>query len=114
VISEDIYVSGCFENCTLNNNEFPDAHIDDFSPVSKLVLRNCSMGDSSYDDYRLENSIEFQDADGNAIAVGSIFGEGSLTNILVIVSLIASAVSIFLTVYYNKKKTVPAAAEDEE
>ena len=51
--------------------------------------------------------------------VGSIFGEGSLTNILVIISLIASGVSIFLTVYYNKKKTAPVAvnnveAEDEE
>ena len=51
--------------------------------------------------------------------VASIFGEGSLTNILVIISLIASGVSIFLTVYYNKKKTAPVAvnnveAEDEE
>ena len=43
-------------------------------------------------------------------ATGSIFGEGSLTNILVIISLIASGVSIFLTVYYNKKKAAPVSA----
>ena len=53
-------------------------------------------------------------------AVGSIFGEGSLTMILALLALIASGVSIFLTVYYNKKKVVPVAAnnvteaEDEE
>jgi hypothetical protein len=69
------------------------------------------MGDSTYDDYRLENSIEFQDADGTAIAVGSIFSEGSLvviTAFVALLALIASGVSIFLVVYYNKGKAVPA------
>ena len=36
--------------------------------------------------------------------VGSIFGEGSLTMIVALLALIASGVSIFLVVYYNKKK----------
>jgi hypothetical protein len=45
-----------------------------------------------------------------------MFGEGSLTNILVIVSLITSGVALFLVVYYNKKKTVSvtSAEPDEE
>ena len=53
-------------------------------------------------------------------AVGSIFGEGSLSMIVALLALIASGVSIFLTVYYNKKKAAPVAAnnvteaEDEE
>ena len=42
----------------------------------------------------------------------SIFGEGSLTNILLIISLVASGISIFLTVYYNKKKAAPVAANN--
>ena len=33
-----------------------------------------------------------------------------ITMIVAFLALIASAVSIFLTVYYNKKKTVPVAA----
>ena len=47
-----------------------------------------------------------------ASAVGSIFGEGSLTMIVSLLALIASGVSIFLTVYYNKKKAVPVAANN--
>ena len=43
---------------------------------------------------------------------GSIFGDGSLTMIVALLALIASAVSIFLTVYYNKKKAVPVAANN--
>ena len=46
--------------------------------------------------------------------VASIFGEGSLTTILVIISLIASGVAIFLTVYYNKKKAAPVAVDAKE
>lgn len=41
---------------------------------------------------------------------GSIFGEGSLTMIVAILTLVVSCISLFLTVYYNKKKAVPAAA----
>ena len=47
----------------------------------------------------------------------SIFGEGSLTMIVAILTLVVSCISLFLTVYFNKKKAVPAAAnntEDEE
>jgi hypothetical protein len=74
------------------------------------------MGDSSYDDYRLEKSIKFQDADGNAIAVGSIFGEGSLTMIVALLGLITAIASIFVNVAMNKKKNSPAtvAEKDEE
>ena len=43
---------------------------------------------------------------------GSIFGEGSISMIVALLALISSAVSIFLTVYYNKKKVVPVAANN--
>ena len=66
-----------------------------------LAMNDCAIGDTNFEDK------------GKVEGVGSLFGEGSLTNILVIISLIASGVSIFLTVYYNKKKTVPATATEQ-
>jgi hypothetical protein len=44
----------------------------------------------------------------------SIFGDGSLTTILLILTLVSSCVSIFLTVHYNKKKQAPAAGKQTE
>lgn len=41
---------------------------------------------------------------------GSIFGEGSLTMIVAILTLVVSCISLSLTVYYNKEKAVLAAA----
>ena len=91
--------------CTLGNN----------SPVKKLkniivdtkgtlIMNNCELGDTTFED---KSMVTFSDK-----AVGSIFGEGSLTMIVALLALIASGVSIFLTVYYNKKKAVPAAANN--
>ena len=40
----------------------------------------------------------------------SIFGEGSLTMIVAILTLVVSCISLFLTVYYNKEKAVLVAA----
>ena len=47
-------------------------------------------------------------------AAGSVFGEGSLSMIVAILALASSAFSIFLTVYYNKKKAAPVAADTKE
>ena len=85
--------------CTLNKN----ASIDNASDIQvetkgTLAMNNCKIGDTNFEDK------------GKVEGVGSLFGEGSLTNILVIISLVASGVSIFLTVYYNKKKAAPVAA----
>ena len=79
----------------------------------ELAFNNCELGNSTF------GHRDRATFDGKA-GVGSIFGEGSLTMILARLALIASGVSIFLTVYYNKKKAVPVAAnnvteaEDEE
>ena len=45
---------------------------------------------------------------------GSIFGEGSLSTIIALLALIASGVSICMTVAQNKKKSAPATTEAEE
>ena len=122
-----------FSKCTFNNNLmakpelFYEFNGGAYNPVSfyisdcSLTMYECDMGNSTYNE--LEN-IKFVDCEnapnGSARRFGSIFGEGSLTMIVALLALIASGVSIFLTVYYNKKKAVPVAAnnvteaEDEE
>ena len=100
--------------CVLGNNTSDKEGISDIrvSEKGSLVMNDCTIGDTTFND---KGKIDF----GNGAHAGSIFGEGSITNILVIISLVASGVSIFLTVYYNKKKSAPVAAnntksEDEE
>ena len=104
-----------FTNCTINNNTNTDA---DYSirggEYSIVTFTDCDLGDSTY---RSKETIKFIDtgADDGA-STGSIFGDGSLAVILSLIAIISSAVSICLTVVYNKKKTVPVAAsvtEDE-
>ena len=90
--------------CTLANNEDIGDDVDILVMTKgTMTMNNCTFGnDTTFAD---KSMVAFSDK-----AVGSIFGEGSLTNILVIISLIASGVSIFLTIYYNKKKAAPVAA----
>ena len=91
-------------DCVLGNNEPVKEEVDVIvDTAGTLVFTNCELGDTTFEDKSM------------IAGVGSIFGEGSLTNILVIVSLVASGVSIFL-IADLKKKLVPATAKtnDEE
>lgn len=93
--------------CTLDKNTSVEYN-EDIRVAAKdtLVMNNCTLGDTSFKD---KSMVTF-----TGTAVGSIFGEGSLTMILVIVSLVASAVSICLTIALYKKKAVPVAANGAE
>ena len=105
-----------FTNCEFNNNpgkQWPSYYSFNFSSRnSKVKFVNCSFGNSTFNN---RSWATFDDK-----AVGSIFGEGSFPMIVSLLSLSASGVCVFLTVYYNRKKTAPAAvnqeaqAEDEE
>ena len=98
-----------FTGCEFNNNpgsQWTNYYSFNFiSRNSKVKFVNCSFGNSTFND---RSYAIFEDN-----AVGSIFGEGSLTMIVALLALIASGVCIFLTVYYNKKKAVPTAANNE-
>ena len=64
-----------------------------------------------YVDRNADAYINVSTDSGNGSAYSaSIFGEGSLTMIVAILTLVVSCISLFLTVYYNKKKAVPVAA----
>ena len=88
-------------NCTLGNNSPVDNESEiQVKTQNTLTMTDCTLGDTTF-----ENK-------GMVDGVGSIFGEGSLSMIVALLALTASAVSIFLTVYYNKKKSVPVAANN--
>jgi hypothetical protein len=90
--------------CTLENNTpADDAAEIRVAEKGTLVMTDCTFDkDTKFAD---KGMVVFSEN-----AVGSIFGEGSLTMIVSRLALVASAVSIFLTVYYNKKKVAPVAA----
>ena len=74
------------------------------------------MGDSNYSNAAHARFVDTDAPNGT----GSIFGEGSVTNILVILALAASVASICVTVVLYKKNAALIAAngaeklEDEE
>jgi hypothetical protein len=97
-----------FKNCTFSGNTIDKTFKTfRFDENNALNFENCDFGDSTFNDRSLATF------DGKA-GVGSIFGEGSLTMIFAIIALVASGVSIFLVVYYNKKKVVSVAVNSDE
>ena len=122
-LAEDSY----FRNCTFNNNMMTKPELfyeftgGTYSPVSfkisdcSLTMYECDMGNSTYKGVENIKFVDCENApNAGARRFGSIFGEGSLTMIVALLALIASGVSIFLTVYYNKKKAVPVTANNAE
>ena len=97
-----------FTNCVFNNNNCATKlgnYTFYVNSVKKaLTFIDCDMGNSTYSD---RNSVQIKNG-----GTSSIFGEGSFSMIIAILSLIASGVAIFLVVYYNKKKAVPAIANN--
>ena len=101
------YTVFVFKKCKFNNNtsgKWSNFYCDEDRDIT---FTDCDFGDSTF------TGKEFMKFSGNN-ATGSIFGEGSLTMIVALLALIASAVSIFLTVYYNKKKVAPIAVDAKE
>ena len=112
-----------FKNCTFENNKVlnPENLVEGSDKNwiytfrvygADLTFIDCKLSDSTYSD---RDCIVFEDTDapnGSARRYGSIFGEGSSAMIISLLALIASGVAIFLVVYYNKKKAVPAAANN--
>ena len=97
-----------FTNCVFNNNNCATKlgnYTFYVNSVKKaLTFIDCDRGNSTYNDL---NCVQIKNG-----GTSSIFGEGSFPMIIAILSLIASGVAIFLVVYYNKKKAVPAIANN--
>ena len=114
--SHALYVRDASKQSTFSNCKFSagsaykdfnyDFHFED--EKAGITFVDCDFGKATFSD---KNAVTFV---GGTVSngIGSIFGEGSLSMIVSILSLIASGVAIFLVVYYNKKKAVPATANN--
>jgi hypothetical protein len=105
--------NSAFTRCKFSYNESMLSLKDTFyfnTSDAGLSFVDCQLSDATFNN---KSAAKFVDTDTQNSA-GSIFGEGSLTMIVALLALIASAVSIFLTVYYNKKKAVPVAVDNKE
>ena len=109
-----------FKNCNFSKNTTSESYKTfEFDNGNQLTFENCEFGDATFNDTSRATFVN-NTANGNSLRVGSIFGEGSLTTIFVIIALIDSVVSIYMIVLYKKKNAVPATAnnatedEDEE
>ena len=94
--------------CTLANNKGIGDDVGILVMTKgTMTMNNCTFGnDTTFAD---KSMVVFSDK-----AVGSIFGEGSLTMIISLLALVTSGVAIFLVVYYNKRNIVSAAANGAE
>ena len=93
--------------CTLGNNS-PVKYDHDIKVNTKntLVLADCTLGDTTFEN---KSMVMF-----SSTAVGSIFGEGSLTMIVAFVALIASVAAIIVNVSAKKKAAPATASADKE
>ena len=100
-----------FTNCKFSYND-PMLELDDtfFFNISNAGLSfvDCEFGEATFNN---KSAAQFVDTDAPN-GVGSIFGEGSLAMLVAILALVASAVSICMTIVYNKKKAVPVTANN--
>ena len=102
-----------FANCKFSAGSSHEEFKHDFQfkgEKAGINFVDCDFGKATFSN---KNAATFV---GGTVSnsTGSIFGEGSLSTIIALLALIASGVSICMTVAQSKKKTAPAAAEDEE
>ena len=119
------YDDSYFKNCTFESNKVPNTEdlTEDSNNVwahtfavrdEAITFIDCKMSDSTYYDQDLMVFENTDAANGSEHRYASIFGEGSLSMIVAVLALVASGVSIFLTVYFNKKKAAPVAAAEAD
>ena len=109
--------SASFTNCTFNKNKTTDHtfFISSTSARAKLTFTDCDMGDSTISESEQSQRVSFVDTDAvNGDLLGSIFGDGSLIMIVALLALVTSVVSIGISIYYNKKKALPAASSTDK
>ena len=94
-----------FKNCKFSYNEpmltLKDTFYFNLSNAG-LSFVDCEFGDAVFNN---KKAAQFVDTDAPN-ATGSVFAEGSLSMIFAFIAIIVSFCSIFVTIVYNKKKTV--------
>ena len=94
-----------FKNCVFNNNYYGESSPTDFGLGNPVTFEDCDLGDSTF--YNSEYAV-FVNTDApkgfSGGGIGSIFGEGSLSILISLCSLVASVASIGISVSLFKKK----------
>ena len=114
VFGGDGKATGSFTDCTFSGNtRYKENNTFYLDTSSRINFNTCDFGDATFND---RSRATFDGAAG----VGSFFGEGSFTTILMLISLAISVASMSVTIVNNKKKAAPATAngadesDDEE
>ena len=108
---------GTFYNCSFERgvpNSSYDCTFDNSEKTSlnytNLYLYDCTLGGATF--------LSRRNVEVKNLKTGSIFGEGSLTMVVAILALVASAASIGVTMSLKKRlelaNVAPAKAEDDE
>ena len=108
---------GTFYNCSFERgvpNSSYDCTFDNSEKTSlnytNLYLYDCTLGGATF--------LSRRNVEVKNLKTGSIFGEGSLTMVVAILALVASAASIGVTMSLQKRlelaNVAPAKAEDDE
>ena len=108
---DDLLKTSTFTNCKFSAGTPYGDYNHDFrfkGSKPKITFVDCDFGEATFNN---KSAAKFENT---ANGVGSLFGEGSLTNILVIISLVISVAAICLAIASHKKKAVLATANEAE
>ena len=97
-------------SCIINNSKIIGNKGTDKISVFYAQAGEIHLIDSEYDPYFEKHYGEFfiNNATNNHEQPGSIFSEGSMAMVFAVIALLCSIASIGITLYNNKKKTIPA------
>ena len=100
-----------FEKCTFSKNVLPSMNTYTFN-----FGTNCDISfvDCKYSQVSFNNKNYADIYNGGGFGSGSIVGEGSLAIVISILALVASIVSIGITIFFNKKKKVAVNTIEED
>ena len=102
--SEKVNMTECVFGNNNSVDDEPDVVVEN---EGTLVMSNCNLGDTTFEDKRM---VQFSEK-----AVGSLFGEGSLAIIIAFVALLTSVSAIVVNVSSKKNKVAaPQKAEEDE
>jgi hypothetical protein len=109
--SDDLLKTSTFTDCKFSaGTPYGDYNYDFRFRGNKpnITFVDCDFGEATF------NNKSAAKIENTSNGVGSLFGEGSLTNILVIISLVISVAAICLAIASHKNKAVLATANGAE
>lgn len=95
------------ESVTFNNNKTAGAdgkHTFCFDKATDLTFWRCELGDSTFNDRNLVKFTGLSMVQGNGLRLASVFGEGSVSDLISLLALAVSVASVVVIVVSNNKQ----------